>query len=103
MGADDVLQPILGVAAVGGMVGQHVGNSAQAEDAVGDEHGALIAPVDVPGDVLCARHQDAHVGVHLPTTSQGPSRGFPPARTVRLALGNHRDLDVKFQAAIFSS
>ncbi len=65
VGADHVLQLVLGAAAVGRVIGHHEGHSAQAEDAVGDEHGALVAHVNVPGDVLCARHQDAHLGVHL--------------------------------------
>ena len=60
-----MLEPVFGTAAIGRVVGEHIGHSAQAEDAVGDEHGALVAIVQVPGDVFCASYQDAHSGMHL--------------------------------------
>ena len=90
-----MLQPVLGVATVARVVGQHVCDGSQAEDAVGDQHGALVAPVDVPGDVLCARHQDAHVGVHLLTYSQ------PVMMSLRLVITS--DFDVKREAATLRS
>ena len=47
------------------MVGQQKRYASQAEDAVGDQHGALVAVIQVHQDVLRARDQDAHVAVVL--------------------------------------
>ena len=67
VGADHVGQPVLGHTAVSRVVGQQQRHAAQAEDAVGDEHGALVALVQVPQDVLRSRNDDAHVAVILQT------------------------------------
>ena len=63
--AHEVLQAVLGAARVAAPVGQQRGHAAQAEDAAGDEHGALVAPVHVVQDVLRARDQHAHAAVAL--------------------------------------
>ncbi len=70
--ADQVAQPVLSAAAVAGVVADQAGDAAQAEDAVGDQHGALVAVVQVGHDVLGARDDDAHVGVHLHGTHAKP-------------------------------
>ena len=63
--ADNMPQLILGAAAIRGDVGEDVGNAAVAEDAVGDQHRALLPLVDVPAYVLGACNQHPLVGVHL--------------------------------------
>lgn len=65
MGADHVGQLVLGAAAVGRVIGQQQRDASQAEDAVGDQHGTLVAIVQVHQDVLRTRDQDAHVAVVL--------------------------------------
>ena len=55
----------LGPPVISAPVGEHHGSAAHPEQAVGDEHGALIAKVPVLCDVLSAQHQAILVGVHL--------------------------------------
>jgi len=50
------------------LVGQKQGRSAHPEQAVGDEHGALIAKVPVLSDVLSAHHKCPTARVHLQMT-----------------------------------
>ncbi|WVZ56207.1 hypothetical protein U9M48_006775 [Paspalum notatum var. saurae] len=47
-------QPVLGPPGVGAPVGQQRGGATHAEDAVGQQHGAVVAEVPVEGDVLGA-------------------------------------------------
>lgn len=47
MGADGVDELVFGAAAVAGAVGEEDGGAAHAEEAVGDEHGAVVAEVPV--------------------------------------------------------
>ena len=51
-------------------VGHEAGGAADAEEAVGDEAGAVVARVVVVRDVLVGHYQDALVGQRLP-----PRRG----------------------------
>jgi len=75
--AHEVLQAVLGAPRVGPPVGQQRGDAAQAEDAAGDEHGALVAPVQVVQDVLRAGHQHAHARVALRERGRAVSRPPP--------------------------
>ena len=50
---------------VGAPVGEHHCSATHSKQAVGDEHGALIAKVPILCDVLSAQHQAILVGVHL--------------------------------------
>ncbi|KAF7806934.1 polygalacturonase-like [Senna tora] len=54
MGADGVDELVLGTAAVRGAIGEEDGGTAHAEEAVGDEHGAVVAEVPIESDVLHA-------------------------------------------------
>lgn len=56
MGADSVNELVLGAAAVGPTVGEEDGSAAQSEEAVGEEHRAVIAKVPIEGYVLHADH-----------------------------------------------
>ncbi|KAB8115726.1 hypothetical protein EE612_056420, partial [Oryza sativa] len=57
VGAHRVQQLVLGAAAVAAAVAEEDGGAAHPEEAVGDEHGAVVAPVPVERDVLHAHHQ----------------------------------------------
>ena len=46
-------------------VGENDGGATDAEQAVGDEHGALVAKVPVLGDVFCADDQGSAARVDL--------------------------------------
>ena len=72
VGPDHMLEPVLGAGAIQGVIGEQCGEGAPAEDAVGDQHGALIAGVQVRQDVLRARDDDARVGVVLRKGQQNP-------------------------------
>ena len=61
----------LGSAAVAAAVGEENGRGTDAEEAVGDEHRAVVAKVPVLRDVLRAHHERPAVWVHLSPT-------FPP-------------------------
>ena len=74
MGPHNVLELVFPHAAIGRVVRQHEGDTAQAEDAVGDQHRALLAVVQVHDDVLRARHHYAHVGVVLRSRTQAQSQ-----------------------------
>ena len=65
MGAHRVQQPVLGAPGVGPTVGQQRGGAAHAEDAVGQQHGAVVAKVPVERDVLGAHHDGVAPGVRL--------------------------------------
>ena len=65
VGAHGVEQLVLGAAAVGGEVREEDGSAAHAEDAVGDEHGTVVAHVAVQGHVLRAHHHCVRRFVHL--------------------------------------
>lgn len=65
VGKDDVGEAVLGSAAVGGVVGEDGGGAANAEEAVGDKHGAVLAEVAAWGDDLGAYYQCIVVGVRL--------------------------------------
>ena len=68
VGADHVGEAVLGAAAIGRVVGQQQSHATQAEDAVCDQHGALVAVVQVHQNVLCARNDDAHIAIVLRKT-----------------------------------
>ena len=55
----------LGAPVVGGLVAEQHGGAARAEEAVGNEHAALVAEVPVLRDVLRAHHQAVGARVHL--------------------------------------
>ena len=55
----------LGAPIVSAPVGEHHRSTAYPKQAVGDEHGALIAEIPVLCDVLSAQHQAVLIGVHL--------------------------------------
>ncbi|KAK8457216.1 hypothetical protein SEVIR_3G144625v4 [Setaria viridis] len=63
--AHDVLQAVLGAAAVGAAVGEQHRRAADAEQAVGDQHRLAVPEVPVLGDVLRADHHRVGVAVHL--------------------------------------
>ncbi|KAK8962227.1 hypothetical protein KSP40_PGU018190 [Platanthera guangdongensis] len=63
VGADGVEELVFREAAVGAAVREEDGGAADAEEAVGEEHGAGVAEVPVEGDVFCA--DDEAVGVRL--------------------------------------
>uniref|UniRef100_A0A804UK84 Uncharacterized protein n=1 Tax=Zea mays TaxID=4577 RepID=A0A804UK84_MAIZE len=65
VGAHRVEQPVLGAPGVRAPVGQQRRGPAHAEDAVGEEHGAVVAEVPVEGDVLGAEHHGVRSGVRL--------------------------------------
>ena len=65
MCADHMTQLIFGAAAIGRDIGEDICHAAIAEDAVGDQHRALLPLVDVPANVLGARDQHPLVWVHL--------------------------------------
>ncbi|CAL4909597.1 unnamed protein product [Urochloa decumbens] len=65
MGAHDVLEAVLGAAAVGAAVGEQHGGAADAEQAVGDQHRLAVPEVPVLGDVLRADHHGVGAAVHL--------------------------------------
>ena len=65
MGPDRVHQLVLGTVPVEPPVGEQDGGGAHAEEAVGDEHGAVVTEVPVEGDVLGADDEGVRVGVHL--------------------------------------
>ncbi|KAH0450455.1 hypothetical protein IEQ34_021147 [Dendrobium chrysotoxum] len=65
MGANDVDEAVLGTVSVGGPVGEKDGRAAEAEEAVGDEHGLAIPKVPVLGDVLRADDDSVGVAVDL--------------------------------------
>ena len=67
-------QGALGAAAVGALVGEQHGGAAHAEQAVGDEHGAVVAKVPVLRDVLSGDDQRGAVGVYLGCTARSPVR-----------------------------
>ncbi|TVU31170.1 hypothetical protein EJB05_22845, partial [Eragrostis curvula] len=63
--AHRVEQPVLGPARVRPLVGQQRRRAAHAEDAVGQQHGAVVAEVPVERDVLGAHHHGERVRVRL--------------------------------------
>ena len=63
--AHDVLEGVLGAAAVGAAVGEQHRRAADAEQAVGDQHRLAVAEVPILGDVLRADHHGVGVAVHL--------------------------------------
>jgi hypothetical protein len=65
VGAHRVEQPVLGAPGVRALVGQQRRRAAHAEDAVGEEHRAVVAEVPVEGDVLGAEDDGVRVGVRL--------------------------------------
>lgn len=54
MSADGVEELVFGTVAIMAAVGEEDGGAAHAEEAVGDEHGAVVAKVPIESDVLCA-------------------------------------------------
>ncbi|KAF8683508.1 hypothetical protein HU200_044421 [Digitaria exilis] len=65
VGAHRVEQPVLGAPGVGALVGQQRRGPAHTEDAVGEQHGAVVAEVPVEGDVLGAEDDGVRVWVRL--------------------------------------
>ena len=56
---------LLGAPPVAAPIGEHQRGAAHAEQAVGYEHGLVVAKVPVLRDVLRRHHQCSAVGVHL--------------------------------------
>lgn len=63
--ANGVDELVFGSVAVGAAVGEEDGCAAQAEEAVGDEHGAVPAKVGIGGHILRGDHQCIAVGMYL--------------------------------------
>jgi hypothetical protein len=72
--AHRVHQLVLGAAAVGAPVGEQHRRAAHAEEAVGHEHGPVVAPVPVERDVLHAHHQRVRVPAHLRASIRAVTR-----------------------------
>ena len=64
-GWDEKMGAALGAPVVGGLVGEQHGGPAHTEEAVWNEHRALVAKVPVLRDVLRAHHYAVLVWVHL--------------------------------------
>jgi len=65
VGSNRVNQLVLGAAAVGVLVGEKDCSPAHSEQAVGNEHGTIVAEVPVQGDVLHADDQGIGTRVNL--------------------------------------
>jgi len=63
VGPDGVQQLVLRSGAIGGLVGEEDGGAAHSENAVAEEHGAVVAEVPIEGDVLGAENERVGVGV----------------------------------------
>lgn len=63
MGSHGVEQLVLRSRPIGRLVGEEDGGAAHSENAVAEEHGAVVAEVPIEGYVLHAEHQGVGVGV----------------------------------------
>lgn len=65
---DGACKAVLRAAGVGDLVGKHDGARAHAEQAIGQQHGAVVAKVPVLGDVFCGHDERILVTVQLQHT-----------------------------------
>mmetsp|Transcript_11281 Transcript_11281/g.33912 ORF Transcript_11281/g.33912 Transcript_11281/m.33912 type:complete len:200 (-) Transcript_11281:545-1144(-) len=97
MRAHCVQQLVFGVPPGTPLVGEHHGSASDAEEAVGDEHGALLAKIPVLSDVLRAHHQRCAVRVHLQlllgkANGNDASRAAHAAQVVAVDVGPHLEV-----------
>ncbi|KAL8158960.1 hypothetical protein V2J09_000497 [Rumex salicifolius] len=81
VGPHDVLQPVLGTRVVPSPVGKQHRRAPHPEEAVGEQHGAVLAGVPVVPDHLGADHHSEVVGVgleHVPRQVEGNDPGAAP-------------------------